>query len=208
MVDYSDVNLIDTYQARFRGIAEYYKFAVDRHQLSKLKHVMQATIVKTLAHKYKTSVSKIYRKYRSTRIIDGQEYKTLKVRVPTNKGEHVLYWGAIPLKVVKPSVDSTINDISTRVFPRTGRSDLIQRLKAETCELCGRDTRCEVHHVRKLADLKKRWAGRRQKPEWVLKMSAIRRKTLVVCRDCHVDIHAGRPIRNERKQQVLESRMS
>jgi group II intron reverse transcriptase/maturase len=208
MVNYSDVNLIDTYQARFRGIAEYYKFAVDRHHLSKLKNVMQAALVKTLAHKYKTSVSKIYRKYRSTKIIEGQEYKTLEVRVPTKKGERVFYWGAIPLKVTKPSVDNAIYDISTRVFPRTGRSDLIQRLQAETCELCGRDIKCEVHHVRKLANLKKRWAGRRQKPEWAVKMIAIQRKTLVVCHACHVDIHAGRPIPNERKHLVLESRMS
>jgi hypothetical protein len=73
-------------------------------------------------------------------------------------------------------------------------------LQANTCELCGSEEKCEVHHIRKLADLKHRWAGRKTKPEWVKTMIAIQRKTLVVCRRCHVAIHAGRLIPNRREQ--------
>jgi group II intron reverse transcriptase/maturase len=207
MLTYSDAHIIDTYQARFRGIAEYYKFAEDRHHLSKLKNTMQAALVKTLAHKYKLTVSKVYRKYRATKEVKGETYKTLEARVPTKYGERVFYWGAIPLKRVKPSNSCPIYDMPTREYPRGDRSDLIQRLLANTCEMCGREIQCEVHHVRKLADLKKRWAGRRKKPEWVVRMIAIHRKTLVVCCDCHHDIHAGRPIPNSRRQTGRESRV-
>ncbi|MER8069108.1 hypothetical protein ABTZ59_12540 [Streptomyces sp. NPDC094034] len=35
--------------------------------------------------------------------------------------------------------------------------------------------------------------GRREKPAWVRLMAMRRRKTLVICRQCHEDIHAGRP---------------
>jgi group II intron reverse transcriptase/maturase len=202
LLAYSDAHIIDTYQARFRGIAEYYKFAEDRCHLSKLKNTMQAALVKTLAHKYKLTVSKVYRKYRTSREVKGETYKTLEVRIPTKRGERVFCWGAIPLKRVKPSNATPIYDVQEREYPRGDRSDLIQRLLADTCELCGRDIQCEVHHVRKLADLKKRWAGRREKPEWVKRMIAIRRKTLVVCHQCHVDIHAGRPISNKRRQET------
>jgi hypothetical protein len=48
----------------------------------------------------------------------------------------------------------------------------------------------EVHHVRKLADLSK--PGRREKPAWMHLMAMRRRKTLITCRRCHEDIHAGR----------------
>ena len=48
---------------------------------------------------------------------------------------------------------------------RAMRSDLVQRLQANKCELCGSQGDCEVHHVRKLVDLKKRWARRPIKPE-------------------------------------------
>ena len=75
------------------------------------------------------------------------------------------------------------------------RTDLIQRLLADECEICGSTDRIQVHHVRKLADLKLRWQGRREKPHWVQYMLARRRKTLVVCHGCHTAIHAGRPTR-------------
>src|SRR5258708_13559876 len=61
-------------------------------------------------------------------------------------------------------------------------------------------------HVRKLADLKKRWGGRREKPEWVKRMIAMQRKTLIVCHSCHVAIHAGRPTPSKR-EEVPESRV-
>ena len=49
----------------------------------------------------------------------------------------------------------------------------------------------EVHHIRKLADLNR--PGRPEKPAWMHLMAKRRRKTLVICRPCHEDIHAGRP---------------
>jgi hypothetical protein len=71
-----------------------------------------------------------------------------------------------------------------------GRSEVVQRRLAQTCELCGATEHIEVHHVRKLADLKPK--GREPRPEWMRKMAARRRKTLVVCRDCHHHIQYGR----------------
>ena len=67
---------------------------------------------------------------------------------------------------------------------------MVQRLLADTCELCGSQEQVEVHHIHALKDLKRR--GRREKPEWMKRMAARQRKTLVVCRKCHDDIHAGR----------------
>lgn len=200
LLPFSDAHIIDIYQARFRGIAEYYKFAVDHHRLSKLKNAMQAALVKTLAHKYKRTVSKTYRKYRSTRVVDGRTYRTLEVTVPTSNGERTIYWGAIPLRTVKPSHKIVLSDVPPREIYQI-RSDLITRLQADACELCGSTEKCQVHHIRKLADLKKRWAGRREKPAWVTAMITMRRKTLVVCHKCHVDIHAGRPTPNKREIQ-------
>lgn len=198
LLAFSDANIIDTYQARFRGIAEYYKFAVDRSHLSSLKNVMQEALVRTLAHKYKISVREVYQKYRAKMMVNGQEYNVLQVKVPTSKGERLIYWGAIPLKVVKPSNQTVIVDAPFREQWKDWRSDLIQRLQANTCEMCGTQVKCEVHHVRKLADLKQRWAGRGEKPFWVTRMIAMQRKTLVVCHPCHMDIHAGRPIPKDR----------
>ena len=62
--------------------------------------------------------------------------------------------------------------------------------KGETSRFCHlRLDYFEVHHIRKLADLEQR--GRKSRPEWMQRMSARRRKTLLVCLTCHQDIHKG-----------------
>ena len=63
-------------------------------------------------------------------------------------------------------------------------TSLEKRLKAKTCELCGTTESefYEIHHVNKLKNLKGKQA-------WEIVMLAKRRKTLVVCRECHHKIH-------------------
>jgi hypothetical protein len=78
---------------------------------------------------------------------------------------------------------------------------------ADTCEICGSRHGVEVHHIRKLKDLRKRWQGRKEKPEWVSKMIAIRRKTLVVCQKHHHEIHAGNYDGEKLDESLLESWM-
>jgi group II intron reverse transcriptase/maturase len=177
---YSDAHIISTYQSIFRGIAEYYQYAADRHALGKLKYVMECSLTKTLAHKHKTTVAKVYRHYRGRHMINGQHYKTLEVSLTRSDGElRVIRWGAISLAVRK-DFQEPLKDQRIMNYPH--RSDLTDRLVQAQCELCGRKGPLEVHHVRKLADLKERWRGRRDKPSWVKTMIAIRRKTLVVCK--------------------------
>ncbi len=60
-------------------------------------------------------------------------------------------------------------------------------LLADRCEVCGKTGKSSVHHIRKLADLDKQ--GQVEKPAWAKQMAARRRKTLVICRDCHTEIH-------------------
>ena len=83
------------------------------------------------------------------------------------------------------------------------RRELLDRLRADTCELCGSRDKVQVHHIRKLSDLKVK--GRREKPTWLKVMSGLKRKTLIVCERCHVAIHAGRPTRTREAQEELFS---
>jgi group II intron reverse transcriptase/maturase len=193
LVDFSDPQIILTFQMRFRGLAEYYKYAVDRYRLGSLKHAMEIALVKTLARKHKTSVRKIYRKHRATRTVKGFEYKVLQVEVPTSKGTRTIYWGAVPLRVVRPGSEPVNDRRYQDMFGR--RTDLIRRMQTDRCELCGSHENIEVHHIRRMADLNR--PGRKAKPVWMQRMIALRRKTLVVCRRCHKTIHAGKPTPNK-----------
>ncbi|MEV0386812.1 hypothetical protein [Nonomuraea sp. NPDC050643] len=103
------------------------------------------------------------------------------------------HWGGISL--ARDITPRPLNDNPPRIW-NSHRSELIQRLTAEVCELCGSTEQVEVHHIRALKDLNPK--GRKHQPDWVTRMASRRRKTLVVCRVCHEDIHAGRPTRTPR----------
>ena len=194
LLAFSDAQIIDVYQQRFRGVAEYYKFATDRNALRKLKYIMEVSLTKTLANKFKSTVARMYQKYGGKRTVQEYTYKVLVVEVPTKNGTRYIYWGGIPLKVIKTGTEILDDNNGRRNVTFSSRTDLVQRLQANECEICGSQENCEVHHVRKLADLKDRWRGRKEKPAWVTTMIAMQRKTLVVCAKCHVAIHTGKPL--------------
>lgn len=84
------------------------------------------------------------------------------------------------------------------------RSEVEQRLLAQTCELCDSQERIEVHHIRKLADLNQKNTA--ELPEWKKRMIARRRKTLVVCHECHKKIQYGRyDGESFKRKKLLES---
>lgn len=181
-------SIVNQYQAEYRGVVQYYRMAYNLHTLSLLKRVMELSLVKTLANKFKTSCQRIYRRYRTTIDIKEGTYKVLQVRVDrgSSKKPLITHFGGVPLRWNKWVTLDDNQD--SRIW--NGRSEVVDRLLAQTCELCGSTVHVEVHHVRKLADLKQR--GHKPRPDWMLKMSARRRKTLVVCLACHQDIHEGR----------------
>ena len=95
-----------------------------------------------------------------------------------------------------------LDDTPARVH--NTRTELLERLLRDACELCGAGRDCEVHHVRKLADLAKK--SKANQVPWVKLMITRSRKTLVLCRACHVKIHGGR-IDKPGLQQIPESSM-
>jgi len=180
-------SIISQYQQEFRGLAEYYQLAVNRYQLNRLKWVMERSLVATLAQKLRVSISKIYDRYETTIETPDGPRKVLQVIVEREGGKKPLIarWGGISLARRNTAV---LDDSIAPVWG--GRSELEKRLLADICELCGSREQVEVHHIRALKDLQHKGQGER--PRWVQIMAARRRKTLVACRKCHHDIHAGR----------------
>ena len=186
-VNDSAYSIVRQYQAEYRGVVQYYRMAYNLHTLSKLKRVMELSLVKTLAKKFKTTCQKIYKRYRTTIQTKDGTYKVLQVKVERDNNKPLItYFGGVSLrwnKWVK------IDDNQTSLI-WNGRSEVVQRLLAQECTLCGATDNIEVHHIRKLADIKQK--GDKQRPDWMIKMSARKRKTLVVCRQCHEKIQYGR----------------
>ncbi|MBY0500450.1 MAG: maturase [Alphaproteobacteria bacterium] len=179
---------VSQYQAEYRGIVQYYRMAYNLHTLNKLKYVMEVSLVQTLANKYKTTCPKIYKRYGAKIMTEEGERKVLLVKVERTapKKPLIAHFGGVSLKWNKWV---SVNDNLTEPI-WSKRSEVVQRLLAQECELCGSHKNIEMHHIRKLTDLKQ--SGRTAQPEWKRRMSARRRKSLAVCQTCHQDIHYGK----------------
>ena len=188
LIDDDDFSIVVMYQGQYRGFVQYYTLAHNVNSLGQLRWVMQTSLLKTLARKHKASVNKIAQRYKSTVQTSEGPRRCYEVkREREGKKPRIARFGGIPLKQRRTA---EIQDQPTIPPYRTGTVEVIQRLVADTCKLCGSTTKCEVHHIRKLSDLKGK--GRKEKPRWAKIMAARQRKTLVVCRTCHHTIHAGR----------------
>ncbi|MEU8488639.1 hypothetical protein [Streptomyces sp. NPDC048641] len=74
----------------------------------------------------------------------------------------VARFDSVPLKRQRPAVMADREPLKPN---RIGTTELVKRLLADCCEICGSTSRIEVPHIRKLADLKQQ--GRAERPMWV-----------------------------------------
>ena len=185
-----DYAIISRYGSEYRGIVQYYLLAADVWRLGRLHWVMQTSLLKTLACKYDSSVSKMNRKYAAKTETPHGPRKCLQVVVErgAERKPLVARFGGIPLIRQKNAV---LHDREP-VRATNPRRELIDRLLAGRCELCGQAEKVQVHQIRKLSDLDT--SGQPDQPDWMRIMAKRRRKTLVVCAACHASIHPGRPI--------------
>ena len=188
LINDDDFSIIEKYQSEFRGIVQYYILAPNVAHFGRLKWVMEWSLAKTLAAKHKTTARKVFRRYKRTAQTEHGPRACLQVVVQRGEGKHplVAQFGGIPLKRQRQAILAGQRPLRYMA----DRVELIQRLLADKCEMCESTEDVEVHHVRALRDLNVK--GRRDKPKWVQLMAARKRKTLAVCRTCHMDIHHGR----------------
>jgi group II intron reverse transcriptase/maturase len=192
MMANSDFSIISRYQEEYRGVVQYYLLAVNVCWLHRLHWVMEGSLLRTLANKHKSTVRKQNRKDKTTIETPTGSMKCLQVVVKREDGKKplVAQFGGIPLR---RNTKAVLVDRDPQ-YVRYERNELLRRLLTDKCEICGSTQQCQVHHIRKLADLKRE--GRREKAVWEKVMISRRRKTLIVCHECHVAIHAGKPTRS------------
>jgi len=178
MKDLDDLEIISQVNAEVRGFYNYYSIANNSPYVGSFAYVMEYSMYKTYATKYQTSIHKEKRKRDVNGVFtiwyQNREGKTRYCR---------FYKGGF--KRQKTARSASVDNIPRTVTMTGGRNSLIDRLQTKVCEQCGATANLEMHHVRKLSDLK-------GKLDWEKRMIARKRKTLAVCSSCHYKIHAGR----------------
>jgi group II intron reverse transcriptase/maturase len=187
LVNDDDFTIVATYGAEYRGLVEYYLLAGDVYRLNRLEWVMKTSMLKTMACKHDSTVSKMADRYRATIGTPYGPRRCFQVNVEREgRKPLVARFGGIPLRRKKNAV--LVDRVPAPVTVR--RKELVTRLQAGRCELCKQPGPVDVHQVRKLTDLQR--PGHPQ-PAWDRLMAKRRRKTLVVCATCHTAIHDGQP---------------
>jgi group II intron reverse transcriptase/maturase len=187
MQNLDDYDIVRIYGAEYRGIVQYYLLATDVWRLTALRWDAQTSMLKTLAAKHKTPVKKMAARHRAKIATPHGPHTCYEARIERDgKQPLVARFGGIPLVRDKNAV---LTDRIPGPVPYP-RKELVTRLLARRCELCGEPGKVLVHQVRNLASLGKPGPGQ---PRWAAVMARKRRKTLVVCRPCHDLIHHGQP---------------
>ncbi|MCA1681620.1 MAG: RNA-directed DNA polymerase [Actinobacteria bacterium] len=187
MVNEDDHTIVRTYGAEYRGLVEYYLLAGDVYRLNRLEGVMKTSMLKTLACKHNSTVTTMADRYKTTIATPYGPRRCFEARVERDgRKPLVARFGGLPLRRKKHAIltDRTPRPVTVR------RKELVTRLLTGRCELCKHTGTVDVHHVRTLADVAR--PGHPQ-PVWNQLMAKRRRKTLVVCADCHTAIHHGQP---------------
>jgi hypothetical protein len=184
LVNDTDYTIVGKYGAQYRGIVGYYLLAGDVHRLHRLRWVMETSMLKTLARKHRSTVSKMAGRFK-TKVVTPQGMRVCFQAAVQQAGRNplVAQFGGIPLNRNKNAV--LTDRVSTG--PTYPQRELVKRLLNGRCELCRGTDDIAVHHVRSLAELVR--SGQRQNV-WAQTMAKRRRKSLVVCGECHTLIHA------------------
>lgn len=175
LVNLTDLEIVTAYNAELRGICNYYSLASNYGQLNYFAYLMKYSCLKTLAAKHNCSIGKVISMFADHKGSWGIPYET-------RSGRKLMYFANY--HDCKNSNRLEDNKPLTTIYFQANRNSFEKRLEVKACELCGCDNseQYEIHHVNKVKNLK-------GKEHWERVMIAKKRKTIVVCHECHLKIH-------------------
>ena len=163
-------DILAQYNAEVRGLYNYYSLATNvSKECASFAFIMKMSMFKTLGWKLNTSARKIRQKYQKDKdfVIPYNDAKgKQKYRVFYNEG----------FKRRNAQFDVDYDKLPQTMY--APYPSLVERLKDGRCELCDKEGKVVMHHVRTLTKLK-------GNNEWEKLMLKRHRKTLVVCEDCN-----------------------
>lgn len=191
----SETEILKTYNAEVRGFLNYYSLADNFTEVgSSILWLTTGSFLSTLACKRRSTKRKVAQSLK-------QGPNKFVLNVELRNGQVKEYPLISSTKQINPVQITWEIDKKPNTLLYRARTELGQRLEANQCEWCGtHDGYMEVHHVRKLSDLK-------GKAIWERHMIGRQRKTMVMCRKCHKALHAGKLPDKQIAKRKSESRM-
>jgi group II intron reverse transcriptase/maturase len=167
--------IIRLFNSNLWGLLNYYRFVDNFSAMSRIQYILRFSLAKTLAHKFRTSMAKLFRKH-------GKNL-CFRWMLPTGKLREVSF---------EENTDWTIK--RDTYMERPPNIDLLRwqtALRSRSkmgfpCLICGCEENVQMHHVRHIRKM-----GAKPPTGFTAVMRALNRKQVPVCRPCHEKIHRG-----------------
>ena len=171
-----DWEIVQRYNNIFRGIWNYYSFAANKSNLSRVHYILKHSCAKTLAIKHRiSSRAKIFRKYgKILMCLREVKGKTSQVKFFTPDD-----WKLTPDTFLN-GTEKTMEEIFSVYYNRRSKSKL-----GLDCVICGSEDQVQMHHVKHIRKMGEKVKG------FTKIMASYNRKQIPVCCECHGKIHKG-----------------
>lgn len=168
--------MILLYNGINRGLQNYYRFADNFKHLQRMQYILQFSLAKTLAAKYKCSMRRIFQRFGKTITIPVKGKKGKPDREVSFFVNHDWTKQRDGFQVRNAKVDLLRWTIKLRTRSKLGKA----------CCICESTVQLEMHHVRHI-----RKTGAKPLTGFNAILQVLNRKQLPVCKSCHQKIHHG-----------------
>ncbi|MED4043588.1 reverse transcriptase domain-containing protein [Priestia aryabhattai] len=175
-----DLEIVSQYNSEIRGLYNYYRLAenVSNH-MHRFAYFMYYSMLRTFACKYRVTTKKIRKRY--------ERNKRFTITYKTTRGERKLSFIERSFPRQKSLKEAELDLLPNNRYVQS-TTKLSDRIKAEQCELCGKtNTTIHMHHVKRLKDIR----NKPNKSSLEKRMVARNRKTIALCKECHIKRHKG-----------------
>lgn len=171
--------IVSLYSSVNRGLQNFYRFVDNWAHMQRIQYILQYSLAKALARKYRISMTKVFKRFGKTLtiVVPGKNGKkdrkvSFYLNPDWNKKRGAFQRGKQP----------TIDLVQTTIRMKT-RSKL-----GKVCCICENVEQIEMHHVRHIRKL----SHKREATGFNCLLRAINRKQIPVCITCHRKIHQGK----------------
>jgi group II intron reverse transcriptase/maturase len=167
--------IISLYNSVLRGLLNYYRFVDNFGALGRIQYILRFSLAKTLAHKYRLPMRRVFRKH-------GRNLR-FQWQLPDGNTRVVAF---------AENTDWTVRKDAFAVHPAdpdllAWQTSLRTRSKLGfPCLICGGEDKVQMHHVRHIRKM-----GAKKPTGFLALMRALNRKQVPVCEACHRKIHLG-----------------
>jgi retron-type reverse transcriptase len=217
---YEAHTIIQRYNASMFGLMQYYtEWVDDKNSIRRWIYIMRYSCFKTLANKYRITISKVFRKFGINLYSSSKKTIQAEAKITVGNVTYVKEWKLLTFEEMKIKcllqgrlqkissaflekekgisigdypINSTVPAVTNENFLNTITwvSYRTQSTFDLPCSICGSKDSIEMHHIR---HIRKSPYSKLENKSFLQVMSLRNRKSIPICRNCHINvIHKGK----------------